>query len=624
MKKEDLIKLKDKLSKLSEQESKLRDLYLRRLAIGEIQGPLTGYASIDEPWFKRYGEDAILDDIPKNISVYDYMKSKNIDNPNRIAINYYDNLLTYSDLFDEVEKYARKFYELGVREGDIVSICMPSTPETVIAFYALNSLGAVCDMIDPRSNPGQLEYYLRENKSKMLILCSSYHKKLSPSLNVDTLEKVIVAPITQRAPLFFKLIVDLKSKVDNIGVEENSKVISWKEFEKIKGIEAPHVINSDDIAIIIHSSGTTKLPKGIILTNSNVNAIAFQYKKTSLRLEPGAKFLSVIPAFASFGVVASINLPLTLSMENILIPLVSPKNFIKNMKKYDINFTLTVPANFKFLSKQKKFKKLTNLYGPGCGGYSLNSVEEKEINDFLEENGAPVPMLMGWGLTEGASTVTLEVPECSKLLSSGVPLCKNKVAIFKPGTDEELQYYKEGEICVNGPSVMKGYLNNPEKTAETIFKHSDGSYWLHTGDIGYMDSDGRLFPIDRMERMIVKGVDGFKIYPQKLEEVIATSKYVNTCCVVGYNDLEKGVIPKAYIVLKDEYLGMKDEALFDIKTKCNFGLSVRAIPDEFEFIDALPYTDMGKVNFKLLEKGLSKKEVKVKKRKFLDFIKFKK
>lgn len=219
MKKEDLIKLKDKLSKLSEQESKLRDLYLRRLAIGEIQGPLTGYASIDEPWFKRYVEDAILDDIPKNISVYDYMKSKNIDNPNRIAINYYDNLLTYSDLFDEVEKYAHKFYELGVREGDIVSICMPSTPETVIAFYALNSLGAVCDMIDPRSNPGQLEYYLRENKSKMLILCSSYHKKLSPSLSVDTLEKVIVAPITQRAPLFFKLMVDCYRKPpDSLGV----------------------------------------------------------------------------------------------------------------------------------------------------------------------------------------------------------------------------------------------------------------------------------------------------------------------------------------------------------------------------------------------------------------------
>lgn len=610
MTKEELKELRERLSNLTPEEKIEHDLYLRKLATGELEGPKMGYPSLDKPWLKYYSEEAIRKDAPKNISVYDYMKSMNIKHPNRIAINYYDNLITYQELFDKVEEYAKKFYALGVRNGDIVSICMPSTPETVISFYALNKLGAICDMIDPRSNPEQMEYYLKENKSKLLILCENYYKVLLPATQKsENLEKVIVTPITQYAPLLLKIIVGMKTKKDNFVINKDNRHIYWNEFIKTDIKEpAEEDLNNDNIAIIVHSSGTTSLPKGIVLTNDNVNAIAFQYKQTTLRTDPGSKFLSVIPAFASFGMVASINLPLCLSMENILLPIVSPKIFVKNMKKYDINFTLTIPANFKVLSKEKNMKNLHGLYGPGCGGYSLNSVEEEEINKFLKEHGSPSPMLMGWGMSELSSTACLEVPECSKLLSSGIPLSKNIIAIFKPGTDEELPYNEEGEICVCGPTIMKEYLNNPEKTAKVIKTHSDGSKWLHSGDIGYIDEDGRVTPVDRIERMIIKGIDGFKIFPQKIEEAIATSKYVGTCTVVGYKEKQIGVVPKAYIVLKQEYKEFETEALEDIKNKCQEKLSIRAIPDEFEFIDAMPYTSMGKIDFKLLENGINKKE----------------
>lgn len=595
---------KKKIIKLNNE--KLRDLYLRDLSLGTLQGPPTGYPSIDKPWLKFYTPNDILTDIDESSNIYEYMYKCNKSNLDRIAINYYGRTYTYKELIININNVANKFRALGIKENDVISICMPSTPETIFSIYALNKIGAICDMIDPRSNPEQMEYYLSQNNSKILILCTNYYKGLKKCLDTANLKNIILTPITPSAPFIFKTTVDIKTLVDNFDTKRSNNVITWNNFMKIPGyhnVSTPSIKAKNDLAIIIHSSGTTSLPKGIILTNKNINALALQYKLTRLKTDPGSRFLSVIPAFASFGVVASINLPFTLSMENYLLPLVTPKAFYNNLVKNKINFTLTIPANFKYVARQKKKVDLSNLYGPGCGGYSLNSIEEEEINKRLAELGAPSKMLMGWGLSEAASTVCLETPDCAKILSSGIPLVKNTVSIFKPDTDIECKYYEEGEICVSGPTVMYGYLNNPEKTKKILKKHHDGKLWLHTGDLGYIDQDGRLTPVGRIERMIIKGIDGFKIFPQKIEEVIAISKYVDTCMVVGYNDKITGIIPRAYIVLKEEYKNSEEEAIKDIKNICLNKLSIRAVPEEFTILNAMPYTKMGKIDFKLLEKG---------------------
>lgn len=585
---------------MKQNEDLQRDIYLRNIATGQSQGPMTGYPSKDKPWLKYYPESSLGVELPDKVSTYEYMKNKNIKKPNRIAINYYGNTYTFEDLFNKVEEYASRFKLLGVKKGDIVSVCMPSTPETVFTIYALNKLGAICDMIDPRSNPEQMEYYLGENKSKLLILCENYYNVMQEVVDKSSVEKTVLYPITPSAPLGIRIIIDTKTKLDNRKTIYSPNTIRWYEFVNInKNIKTDVEYNENDLAFIIHSSGTTSVPKGIILTNKNINAIALQYSLTTLDLNPGDKFLSVIPAFASFGVVASINLPLYLSMETILVSLPSPKKFVDLITKEKPNFCLTIPANFIYLKNNYKGKDLSYFAGPGCGGYSLDSSKEREINEFLKSKNAPSPMLMGWGMSELASTACLEVPECSKELSSGIPLIKNIISIFEPGTDKELQYGDEGEICVSGPTIMYGYLNNPEKTNLTIKKHSDGSVWLHSHDIGYMDSDGRVYPINRIDRMIIKGIDGFKIYPQKIEDVITTSKYVDACVVVGC-DGPNGIYPKAFVVLNKEYENSPN-ALEEIKKLCLEKLSVRAIPDEFEFIDKLPYTAMGKIDYKKLE-----------------------
>ena len=606
MTKEELVKLKEWIMNLSEDEKKERNVYLSKLAKGKLQGPPVGYSSVDKPWLKYYQENVVDLEVP-NINIYDYMVLQNHGHTDRIAINYFGKKMTYGDVFKKVEELTKKFSALGVKCGDIVSICMPTTPEVAMAFYALNRLGAVCDMIDPRSNSVQLDYYLKENKSKLLIVCENYINVMKDAINKHVtsgvLEKVISLPITPSAPLMIKLLVDYKVKKANKNQIMPINTNKWDDFMKIeeneKYLEIKH---PNDDAIIVHSSGTTSTPKGIVLSNKNINAIALQYKNTTLKTDPGSKFLSVIPAFASFGMVTSINLPLYLQMENILMPMVNAELFCKAFKKNKINFCLTVPGNFLALSRSKEKYDLTGLYGPGAGGYSLDSTKEEEINKYLKDNNAPVPMLMGWGMSEAASTICLEVPECSKILSSGIPLPMNTVGIFKIGTDEEVEYGREGEICLSGPTIMQRYLNNPEKTKTVKKIHSDGSLWLHSGDIGYMDNSGRVYPIDRSERMIIKGIDGFKMFPQKIEDVIGSSKYVHECVVVAKNTHEKGVVAKAWIMLEDEYKDEIKAASEDIYEKCVEKLSERQIPDLAEFIFEIPYTPLGKPDYKSLEK----------------------
>ena len=385
----ELKELKDELSKLTYEEKRERNEYLKQIAKGEISGSTTGYASVDKPWFKFYNNVNI--DLPSHISIYEFTKKQNEKRSNMIAINYFGNLITYNELFTKIENVAMKFSEMGVKCGDIVTICMPTTPEVAICFYALNKLGAVCDMIDPRSNKDQLDYYLKENGSRMLIVCANYFKVLEDTIEKHVkegnLDYVINLPITPSAPLSLKLLVDYKVKKKNKGAKKINKVISWDDFLKIKGnIFYKEMIHPRDDALIVHSSGTTSVPKGIVLSNRNVNSIAIQYKNTSLKTDPGSKFLSVIPAFASFGMITSINLPFYLGMENILMPLVNDELFIKAFKKNKINFCLTVPGKFMALARSKKKVDLTGLYGPGAGGYSLDSTKEEEINNYLKKN----------------------------------------------------------------------------------------------------------------------------------------------------------------------------------------------------------------------------------------------
>lgn len=568
----------------------------------EARNEMTGYPSIDRPWLKYYSDEAINVEIP-HMTVYDYICLCNQNRLNETAINYFGRLITYEELFRKINKCANQFSQLGVGKGDIVSICMPTTVETIVAFYALNSLGAISDMLDPRSNRDQLKFYLKENESKFLVLFDACYFKIKEIISETNIQKVILVSVADSMPTVTKMGYYLKNRKKQRKSLCDDLFITWKKFcqleENNKGKTAEYEKNMP--ALLVHSSGTVGTPKGILLSNDNLNALVFQYKLTSLELKSRERFLTAIPAFAAFGMVASVHLPLSLGLYTIVQPVVTAENMVKLCLKYKPNHCLTVPHNYDVLTVSKKVKDLSFFYSLGCGGDMVNENLEKRIEGDLIHKNSRGKLYKGWGMSELASTATLEMPTCRNIGSVGIPLVKNIISIFEPGTDKELTYDEQGEICVTGPSVMLGYFKNKELTDKVLQRHKDGKVWLHSGDIGHMSKQGVLTIDSRMERMIIR-FDGFKIFPPSIENVITQHSDIEECAVIGIEDSTNGKVPKAFLVMKHECKRDKGIVENEVKELCITKLAERAVPYYFEFIDELPMTMMGKVDYRKLEK----------------------
>lgn len=568
----------------------------------EARNEMTGYPSIDRPWLKYYSDEAINVEIP-HMTVYDYICLCNQNRLNETAINYFGRLITYEELFRKINKCANQFSQLGVGKGDIVSICMPTTVETIVAFYALNSLGAISDMLDPRSNRDQLKFYLKENESKFLLLFDACYFKIKEIISETNIQKVILVSVADSMPTVTKMGYYLKNRKKQRKSLCDDLFITWKKFcqleENNKGKTAEYEKNMP--ALLVHSSGTVGTPKGILLSNDNLNALVFQYKLTSLELKSRERFLTAIPAFAAFGMVASVHLPLSLGLYTIVQPVVTAENMVKLCLKYKPNHCLTVPHNYDVLTVSKKVKDLSFFYSLGCGGDMVNENLENRIEGDLIHKNSRGKLYKGWGMSELASTATLEMPTCRNIGSVGIPLVKNIISIFEPGTDKELTYDEQGEICVTGPSVMLGYFKNKELTDKVLQRHKDGKVWLHSGDIGHMSKQGVLTIDSRMERMIIR-FDGFKIFPPSIENVITQHSDIEECAVIGIEDSTNGKVPKAFLVMKHECKRDKGIVENEVKELCITKLAERAVPYYFEFIDELPMTMMGKVDYRKLEK----------------------
>lgn len=579
------------MNNLEKEQILSRELYLKGIQTGKIYGPTTGYASIDKPWLKYFKDESIISNMPES-KIYDYMKNSNKNNKLSIALEYFGRKITYLELFKKIEKTARNFISLGVKPNDIVTICMPSTPETIYAIYALNIIGAIPNLIDPRYSSDMIKDLINESNSKYLMTISLCNEKIKSIENETDLEKIISVMAENSVPIINHL-----KKNDII---KNSKWIDYKTFEKNESsyIETPY--EKGKFSVLVHTGGTTGKPKGIMLTDDNINSIVFQYKNGDIALTKKQKFLDIIPPFAAYGICSSIHMPLTLGMKVILIPKFNPNDFDKLIMKYKPTHVLGVPSFWENLSKNPNMKNtdLSFLQSPGSGGDGILASQEEKINEFLKSHNSNSKLIKGYGMSEVSSSACTCTTNANELTSVGIPLIKTTIAIFDPTTESELTYNNVGEICITGPSVMKGYFNNETLTKKTIKIHKDGTPWVHTGDLGYITKDGILYVTGRIKRMIVR-YDGFKMYPTAVEEVISKTNGVDSVAVVkSYNSL--GNIIKAFIVPTKD---IKDTDILkeDIINNCKLFLAERSIPEKFEFIDTLPLTNLGKINYKELE-----------------------
>lgn len=580
---------------------------------------ITGYASIDKPWQKYYSKEAITASIPE-LTAYQYMVSQNEDNLSTKAIMYYGKKISYKNYIDMIDETARRLYNLGVTEGEVVTVMSVANPELEILFYALNKLGAVINLIDVRSDYKQIKKYLMEVKSSEVVVMDNFLPEFDKCMEDEDIDNIVENVITlspYNSVLFpFNVLAEKKSRKENSTlyskideIKKKNKYMTWNDLMSIHKYRYPRYprYKKNMVAALVHTGGTTGVPKTVKLSNENFNAMAIQYKSLNANYNKGDTFLNGIVPFVAYGIVVTIHMPMCLGMTNIIAPILSPKEFTKFMIKYKPNHTITVPTYVEHFVHDRKadsmnWKCLKNI---GIGGDYFSEQSEIYVNEFLKNHGSSSIAEKGYGMTENSSTAGVCLVGVNKTNSLGIPLPLNTYGIFERGTDKELKYGEEGEICITGPTEMLGYLDNEEEESKVIKTHSDGKKWIHSEDVGIIDEDGFLFFKGRYKRLIPHG--GFKLYPSYIEGVIMKHPDIDNCCVISIPDKVYGASPEAHVVIKKDSVSELKKLKEELIKLCQDKLPSYSQPEDFIFEEDLPLTSVGKVDYKKVEKMRIKK-----------------
>lgn len=556
------------------------------------------------PWLKYFGDMPAHLDYPKG-SMYEAVRESAITKKkmNSVAYEFQGKKTNYKHFLNKIEVLGKAYKSIGIDEGDMVTVCMPNTPQGVDTFYALNRIGAVPAMIHPLSAVGEIAFYINTTQSKAVLVVDLFYEKVLEALKqVKHPVKVVVAHIKDELPFPLNMLYPLTVKKKPAPLpKDNKNVIDWPDFisggKKVK--LSDKFPKAEDTAVILFSGGTTGTSKGIKLTNLNMNALAAQVAANAGFTMEGLRMFSVMPLFHGFGLGVGIHTALMASGTCIIIPQFTIKTYARDVKKYKPNVIVGVPTLYEALLRSEGFDfDLSFLRGMFCGGDSLSVELKKKVDKFLKDHNATIQVREGYGTTECVTASCLTPYDTYREGSIGIPLSDTYYSIVNPNNDTELPYGEEGEICICGPTVMKGYLNNAEETASTLRRHEDGNLWLHTGDLGYMDEDGFVYYKQRMKRLII--VSGINVYPSQVENAIDAHPDVLLSCAVGIPDPYKMHVVKAFVVLR-QGVEPSDKIKEEIIENCKKNVSRYGVPREIEFRTELPKTLVGKVAYRVLE-----------------------
>jgi long-chain acyl-CoA synthetase len=552
------------------------------------------------PWLKFYGSISCSLEYPQ-ITLYECLKQSSIKYPDSIAWDFMGTTCTYKNFLKEVDQFSAALNTLGFKKGDVITIGMPTAPQGIIPIYAVNKLGGVCSIIHPLSPPSQIETFLQISNSKWLMTLDMFYQQFKEGMAKTNVQKLILARISDYLKGFPKLAFQIKKGRKIPSIPADPQVV-WMS-DMIKHSNPPmemQRMESNECAIILYTGGTTGTPKGVKLSNANLIAEGMQISAWG-NLNHTQSVLAILPIFHVFGLAICVNTAFMVGGKSILIPIFTPKQVAKLIKKKRPTFLVGVPTLFETLATNLAFQKsdLSCLEATFSGADTLPRSTKEKFEAVVKTRGGKVQLLEGYGLTEAGGAVIAMPLGKYREGSMGVPIPDMLAKIVQPGTEEELPVGTVGEICVSGLNVMLGYSNQPEGNGQTIRKHSDGRIWLHTGDLASMDADGFFYFKSRLKRMLK--VSGVSVYPGQVEKVLQNHPDVDSVCVIGVPDRLQMSRVKAFIVLKDKTKATEETKQGILK----FGrdnLLIWEAPRDLEFRDELPKTWIGKVSFNELEK----------------------
>ncbi len=556
--------------------------------------------SASAPWLAFYGNTPATLNYP-HTTMYQQVCSAAKKYPENIAYTFMGKKTKYKEFIARLDASAKGLTAMGIGKGDRVTICMPNCPQALDCFYGLNRIGAIPNMIHPLSAPQEIAFYLEMSKSKAILTLDQFYGKVA-AVAGDT--AIFIAKIKDELPFPLNMLYPLTKGARAIQKLPEKGYTLWTDLVASgKNTPLPEDTGkAEDCGAVLYSGGTTGTTKGIMLSNLNFNALGLQTIAASGYYPDisGFKFLSVMPVFHGFGLGVSIHTALIGGATCVLVPQFTVDSYAKLLTKERPNIIAGVPTLYEALLRTESLKDadLSCLKGVFSGGDCLSPELKKKIDAFLHDHGCTEQIREGYGTTECVTASCLTPKDYARDRSIGVPFPDTYYKIVTPGTTQEADPNTEGEICVSGPTVMLGYMDNPEETANTLRRHYDGRIWLHTGDLGRMDQDGFVYFRQRIKRMII--TSGYNVYPSQLENIIDGHEKVLLSCVIGVKDEYRVQRVKAFVVPMPG-VEPTEELKKEILTYCSEHIAKYAMPREIEFRSELPKTLVGKVAYRVLE-----------------------
>lgn len=542
--------------------------------------------------------------VPKTLSVpettlFDNLMVTARRHPSKTCLYYYGTEMTYEKVLRETEALSAYLTQiLHVRSGDRVVLFMQNSPQYLIAFYAILRARAVVVPVNPMNTKEELDFYIKDCESQVAIIGQELHKEINPLLKTTSLENIIVATYSDY----------ISNKDDNLSNELNVQRESYKEkshhiWTEIMGADL--IVNSykgqsDDMAVIPYTSGTTGVPKGCIHTNKTVqsNVASATYWLNTMS---DSVHLSTLPLFHVTGMLHSMHAPIFAGASMVILTRWDRSLAAKSIEEYHCTHWINISTMV-----------IDFLANPDLGDYDISSLF------YIAGGGAPLPeavgeklhaltklrFIEGYGLSETISHTHFNPPDRPKFQCLGIPAFNVDARIVDPITLKELAVHEVGEIIVRGPQVFKGYYQRPDETKQ-VFVEIEGQRFFRTGDIGRFDEEGYFFMVDRVKRMI--NASGFKVWPTEVENTLYKHPAILQACVVGIPDLKRGETVKAYIILNDKDTGKISEE--EIVEWAKSQMAAYKYPRFVEFKESFPMTASGKILWRTLqEEAKDKKE----------------
>jgi long-chain acyl-CoA synthetase len=548
-------------------------------------------------WLSSYPEDITWDFSHQPKLLWNFPAQAALEYGDSPAYDFFGKKISFAELFSAIEKLAAGFQSIGVVAGVRVGLLLPNSPTYILCYYAAMRVGAVVVNLNPLYNFHELNQQVVDANVEIIATLNikSLFSKASALLKDTCLKKIIVADFLDSLP-FFKRQFFSWFRADELAVVNyGGNIYNISELLEVKGFSSfpDYLSPTETVAVLQYTGGTTGLPKAAMLSHANIHANVLQcgFWFSSIA-EKQEKILAVLPFFHVFGMTAIMNLAMFKGCELILHPRFDSQAILDDIRKKQPTILFVVPTMLHSFLRVANLNRawFSSIKCCVSGGAAL---PPKLRQAFTEATG--VKIIEGYGLTESSPVVAVQPINGESIPAScGLPLPGTKIEIRSVEKNKALLNQNEiGEICVIGPQVMMGYLNQPEETEKILCTKNKR---LHTGDLGYLDAGGNLYLVDRLKEVIISG--GYNIYPREIEEILLAHPAIAEVAVIAFPHEHLGEVPKAFICLRSGMVLSEDEVLHFLKNKIN----ERKCPRLIVFCKELPKTFIGKIDKRELKK----------------------